>query len=120
MNPNYLKKEYFDFIRTSGIRHVLLQGYYMPPIWEIREAMQDAIMATSVIRLLGPDRKGIEERTGKIWNRIVDPRDEEIRKITDMITDLTNRNINIYLNVNNHFEGCAPLTIEEFRGLLPS
>jgi hypothetical protein len=29
-----------------------------------------------------------------------------------MITDLAGQGVDIYLNVNNHYEGSAPLTIE--------
>ena len=35
-----------------------------------------------------------------------------------MIQDLRSRGIHTYLNVNNHYEGSAPLTIEKIRGLL--
>jgi len=32
-----------------------------------------------------------------------------------MIRDLHSMNIEIYINVNNHYEGCAPQTIEKIR-----
>jgi len=31
---------------------------------------------------------------------------------------MRSRGIEVYLNVNNHYEGSAPLTIEKIRGLL--
>jgi uncharacterized protein YecE (DUF72 family) len=68
-----------------------------------------------VIRLLGPDRKGIEKQTGKRWNQIVAPRDEELAAIVEMVEDLLERGVNVYLNINNHYEGSAPLTIERIR-----
>jgi len=32
-----------------------------------------------------------------------------------MINDMKGRGLTVYLNVNNHFEGSAPLTIERLR-----
>jgi uncharacterized protein YecE (DUF72 family) len=32
--------------------------------------------------------------------------------------DLLGRGVTVYLNVNNHYEGSAPLTIERIRRLL--
>ena len=63
-NPNYLNEEYFTFLRERGLGHVFLQGYYMPPVWEIYEQNRDLLADTVVIRLHGPDRAEIEERTG--------------------------------------------------------
>ena len=62
----------------------------------------------------GPDRKGMEQKTKKIWNKVMDPRDNEIEQLEWMIRDLTSRGVNTFLNVNNHYEGSAPLTIERF------
>ncbi len=35
-----------------------------------------------------------------------------------MITELQTKNIDVYMNVNNHYEGSAPLTIDKLKGLL--
>jgi hypothetical protein len=74
-NPNWLRGEYFDYLAEHGIGHVFLQGYYMPPIfeayWQFREKLADPV----VTRLHGPDRKAMEERTGEIWDKIIEPRD---------------------------------------------
>ena len=40
------------------------------------------------------------------WNKIYIPRDEELKYIVEMIKDLNNRGADVYLNVNNHYEGC--------------
>ena len=32
-----------------------------------------------------------------------------------MMRDMRDRSLTIYLNINNHFEGSAPLTIERLR-----
>jgi uncharacterized protein YecE (DUF72 family) len=92
----------------------------MPSIIDVYEKWQSLIHQheTVVIRLLGPDRQGIERQTGKEWDRIVAPRDEELATIVEMVKGLLARGLTVYLNVNNHYEGSAPLTIERIRRLL--
>jgi len=62
---------------------------------------------------MGPDRKKIEKKTKKIWSRIVDPRDGELQQLKIMVDDLIAREIKVTLNVNNHYEGSAPMTIQK-------
>lgn len=35
-----------------------------------------------------------------------------------MVKDMVRRKVKVTINVNNHFEGSAPLTIDRLRGLL--
>lgn len=112
-NPNYLKKPFFDFLDINKLAMVFLHGYYMPPIWDVFNEHKNQIKSTAVIRLHGPDRSGIEKKTGNIWNQIVEPRDEEIDKISEIIYYLKSKRVDTYVNVNNHFEGSAPLTIKK-------
>jgi uncharacterized protein YecE (DUF72 family) len=113
-NARYLNQSYFEFLSRSGLSPVLLQGYWMPSITEIYRDCDELIAQHEVVivRLLGPDRKGIEKQTGKRWNQIVAPKDQELAGIVEMVEDLLERGVNVYLNVNNHYEGSAPLTIE--------
>jgi len=48
------------------------------------------------------------------------PRDAELDRMVEMIHDMRDHGLTVYLNVNNHYEGSAPLTIERLRerGLL--
>ena len=39
------------------------------------------------------------------------PRDEELRAIADMTKELLSEGVSVYVNVNNHYEGSAPLSI---------
>jgi uncharacterized protein YecE (DUF72 family) len=119
-NARYLNRSYFEFLLRNRLSPVLLQGYWMPPITEVYREWGDLIAQheTVVIRLLGPDRKGIERETHKQWDRIVAPRDVELSAIVDLTEDLLANGVNVYLNVNNHYEGSAPLTIERIRSLL--
>ena len=117
-NPNYLKKPLFEFIKENKLAMVFLQGYYMPPIWNVFNEYKDYIKDTVVIRLHGPDRSGIEKITGGNWSKIVAPKDEEINKIAEVIHVLQKKKVDVYLNVNNHYEGSAPLTIKKLQNLL--
>jgi uncharacterized protein YecE (DUF72 family) len=117
-NPNYLNSSFFEFLQENKIIPVLLQGYYMPSIIQTYEKFGDILDDTVVIRLHGPDRKGIEEITGGDWSRIVAPKDNELIFIIDVIKDLLSRKVEVYLNVNNHYEGSAPLTIQKIKDQL--
>jgi uncharacterized protein YecE (DUF72 family) len=112
-NPNYLTDSYFHFLTDNGLHPVFLQGYYMPPVPRIYWENAAHITGQAVIRLHGPERKSIEQQTGKMWNRVISPRDEELEAISDMVAHMLSRNIDVYLNINNHFEGSAPLTIKK-------
>jgi uncharacterized protein YecE (DUF72 family) len=119
-NAKYLNHSFFEFLVENHLIPVLLQGYWMPPITDVYEQWHSLIHQHEVIviRLLGPERKEIEKQTGKRWDRIVAPKDKELVAIVDMVEDLLAHGLNVYLNVNNHYEGSAPLTIERIRRLL--
>jgi uncharacterized protein YecE (DUF72 family) len=113
-NPNYLSKPYFEFLRERSIAHVFLDGYYMPPIGEVFGKHDTQTAKFSVVRLHGPNREDMEKVTKKIWNRVVERRDEGLRSAIDIVKANAARLITTYVNVNNHYEGSAPLTIERF------
>ncbi len=117
-NPNYLNKNYFDFINRGKSAHVLLQGYYMPPIKDVFNKYRELIGSPVIIRLHGPDRKKIEGLTGKDWSKIVLPKDEKLAILPSIIQYFSEQEVDVYVNVNNHFEGSAPLTIEKIKRLL--
>jgi len=119
-NPKWFGASFFDVLARNRLVPVLLQGYYMPPVTEVYRRWRQVITDhdTAVIRLHGPDRAGMERRTGKRWDRIVEARDAELSEVVEMIEDLLGRGLDVYVNVNNHYEGSAPLTIERIRKLL--
>ena len=117
-NPNYLNSEYFSFLQQNKITPVFLQGYYMPLITEVYEKHRNLINDQIVIRLHGYDRKGIEGKTNNFWDTIIEPKDNELKNIVRMLTDLQSKNVDIYMNVNNHYEGSAPLTIDKLKNYL--
>ena len=117
-NPNYLSEKYFSFISDLKIVPILLEGYYMPPIVETYSKVKKLIKNKCVIRLHGPDRKGIEKIANENWNQIYINRDQEIKSIVEMIRDLQNKEVDLFVDVNNHFEGSAPLTIQRIKDKL--
>ncbi len=114
-NPNYLNGQYFTFLRKQGLVHVFEQGYYMPPVMDVFRRHEELLTETSVIRLHGPDRAGIEARTGEDWSRIADPRDADLDSLAEVVKGMMKRKRNVWVFANNHFEGSAPLTIERLR-----
>jgi uncharacterized protein YecE (DUF72 family) len=119
-NPNYLNRNYFQFLNAIGSGHVFLQGYYMPSITQIYQKFSEHITDLTVIRLHGPDRSDIEKKSGGNWNSILEPKDGEMEKIAKMVTDLLERKVDIYINMNNHYEGSAPLSIQRLQKLIVS
>jgi uncharacterized protein YecE (DUF72 family) len=117
-NPNYLNEKYFEFLSDLDIAPVFLEGYYMPPITEIYSKFKKHIKNLAVIRLHGPDRKGIEKIANEVWNQIYINRDKDIKSIVEMIKELQSNEVDLFVNVNNHFEGSAPLTIEKIKTIL--
>lgn len=114
-NPNYLNEKYFTFLSEQKIAPVLLEGYYMSPITETYSKFKKQIKNLMVIRLHGTDRKGIEEIANNNWSQIYINRDKEILSIVEMIRDLQKNEVDLFVNVNNHFEGSAPITINKIK-----
>ena len=117
-NPNYLNKKYFEFLNANHLYQVFLQGYYMPSIFPVYENYKTYLKELTVIRLHGPDRVAIEKKTKGNWDKIVEPKDDELSDLGDMLQQLWRDNVEVHLYVNNHYEGSAPKTIERIEELL--
>ena len=117
-NPNYLSPAFFDFLKFRRLGFVFLEGYYMPPIAGVFEKFKPVTADFSIVRLHGGDRLEIETETGEVWNKIVAPKPQGIQAAARIVRHNIERKILSYVNVNNHFEGSAPLTIERFLGML--
>lgn len=117
-NANYLKREYFQFLKDHEIAHVFSEKIYLPHIYDLYAQFGDLIGNRVPIRLLGGDRKEIETMTNGIWNEIAAPK-PDLPEIAGMIGDLSkgSRLVKVYLN--NHFEGSAPKSIERLSALIP-
>lgn len=114
-NPNYLNEDYFEFLSRNRLHHVFMHGYYMPSIFKVYREFFQQIEGYTVIRLMGSDRQRMERRTRNRWDRIVMNRNEELDQLKIMIEEMNNNGIKIYLNINNHYEGSAPLTIRKIQ-----
>jgi len=66
-----------------------------------------------------PHRGDIEKQADNRWDKIIIARDQELADVVNMVNSMLSRGINVFLNVNNHYEGSSPLTIERTQRLLP-
>lgn len=114
-NPNYLKTDFFDFLKSKRLSNVFLEGYYMPPFLEVYRKYHKSLISPYIFRLHGPGREDIEKISGEQWNKIYIPRDETLNSFADIIRRLLDEDVEIYINVNNHYEGSAPLTIQRLK-----
>jgi len=114
-NPHWIDQRYFEFLAEKGLSHVFLQGYYMPSMFETWKRYGKLVRGAVAVRLHGPDREGMERETGKSWDRIIAPKDEELARLVEMMRDMRDRSLTVYLNINNHYEGSAPRTIQRLR-----
>jgi uncharacterized protein YecE (DUF72 family) len=114
-NKNYLVEKYFAFLSERRLEHVFSEKLYLPDIYDIYPLYQPHAGNHPVVRLLGGDRGEIEGKTEGNWDRIVDEKDKS--RIADMVLDISKRS-KITINVNNHYEGSAPLTTRALQRLL--
>ena len=114
-NPNYLNQRFFDCLKDQGLGFVYLDGYYMPPISEIYQKYHPRTASFNIIRLHGGDRMEIEKETGSIWNNVISPKPEGLKAAAQIVKENTYKEIVTYVNINNHYEGSAPLTVERFK-----
>ncbi len=116
-NGPWLNAAWFTFLADHGLSMVFSEKQYLPRIADLHAKFGHALANPVIIRLLGGDRAAIEKTTGQNWNAIVDPK-PELPDIAAMIAELTYRDYQVFTNVNNHFEGSAPLTIGRIQSLL--
>ncbi|MCK7483569.1 MAG: DUF72 domain-containing protein [Candidatus Moduliflexus flocculans] len=117
-NPNYYSTAFFDFLKAHGLGFVYLDGYYMPPIGEVFEKYRPETASFQVVRLHGGDRLEIEGETGEVWNRIVAPKPTGLHAAAKIVRANAKKRVLTYLNLNNHYEGSAPLSMGRFLDVL--
>ncbi len=113
-NANYPSGPFFDLLSSHKVAFVYIDGYRMPPIGEIFNRYEPATAASCVIRLHGSDRAGMESETGGTWNRLIASKPDGLRAAARIVRANRRRGITTFVNVNNHYEGSAPLTIARF------
>ncbi len=87
-NPNWLDRSWFEFLARRNLASVFLQGYYMPPVTAVYGKADGLLRGTTVVRLHGPDREGMEKASGEKWDTIIAPKDAELPGIASMIRDM--------------------------------
>lgn len=97
---------------------VLLEGYYRQPEKEVFKQFKDYIKDTVIMRLYGPDRSGIEKKTKEKLDKMVSRKDEQPDDTAEIVHYFTRKKTDVYLNINNHYLGSAPLTIREVKKLI--
>ena len=117
-NPNYLSDALFKFLKEHNLGYVYLEGYYMPHIGEVFEKYKPETADFSIIRLHGGERLEIELETGGKWDQVVSPKPEGLKAAAQITEENLRRKIVTFINVNNHFEGSAPISIQRFSELL--
>lgn len=113
-NPNYLSPDFFKILEEYGLGYVYLEGYYMPHIGEVYEKFKPVTTDFCVIRLHGGDRTEIEMATGGLWDRVLSPKPKGLEAAVRIVRDNRKKNVLTFVNLNNHFEGSAPITGERF------
>ena len=53
----------------------------MPQITEPYKQLKSYLSNNVIIRLHGPDRKNIEKKSKKIWNKVIEFKDEDLIKV---------------------------------------
>jgi uncharacterized protein YecE (DUF72 family) len=117
-NPNYFSPAFFGFLKDHKLGFVYLDGYYMPPIGQIFDKFNPETASFQVIRLHGVDRLEIEGETGEVWNKVVAPKPGGLKAAARIVRANAKKRVLTYLNLNNHFEGSAPLSIGRFLDVL--
>ena len=117
-NSNYLNKKYFEVLEQLKIIPVMLEGYYMPLVAETCRKYLSQNPSKVIFRLHGPDRTGIEKISSEKWNQIYIDRTQELEKLSNLFKDLLTRQVDLFINVNNHYEGSAPLTIQKLKKMM--
>jgi len=110
-NAAYIDAEWFGFISRNALIHVFSEKRYMPPVVDLYRRWGGLLGDTVILRLMGGDREAIEAATGGRWDHIVDPK-PGLPAIGGMIAELLASGRDVHVDVNNHFEGSAPLTME--------
>lgn len=117
-NPAWLDRDYLKTLEALNVSPVLLSGYWMDDLAKTLALVAETSIPKLCIRLHGDDRSGIEQRTGSRWDALVQSKQDELEVIAPLLFKLAKEGRTIFVNVNNHYEGSAPLTIEKLVALL--
>ncbi len=110
-NPTWHNAAYLEFLKERKVGLVVLRGYYMPPFFDWLRQNLDRLPDSVILRLQAGDRSDMERRTGGRWSRRIEPKDAELEATAEIIGRLRDKGRSVWVFVNNHYEGSAPLTL---------
>jgi len=117
-NKNFYSPAFFDFLKSRGLGFVYVEVFYMPPVGEVFEKFGPETAPFQVIRLHGGDRVDIENQTGDVWDKIVAPKARGLQSAAAIVRANAKKGVLTYLNMSNHYEGSAPLSLRRFLDVL--
>ncbi len=117
-NPQYINEEYLKLLQRYEVTPVLASGYWNDELALILTRYRSLLPNRICLRLLGEDRRRIENLASEQWNALYEPKEAELTKLAPLITEFLAEGREVYVNVNNHYEGSAPLTITRLENLL--
>jgi uncharacterized protein YecE (DUF72 family) len=113
-NKTWLTPQFRQLLRAHEISLALIDHPWMPTAkaWFKTDPMTGQF---GYVRLLG-DRYEIEEKT-KSWDKTITDRSREIADWTEACEKITQRGMDVFVYINNHYAGHAPASVREFLGL---
>jgi hypothetical protein len=90
----------------------------MPHSADVFSRYDTSTEAPAIARLHGPEGEAMKEAAEGRWDRLIEPRPESINAAVDIVRANFRLGRKTFVNINNHFEGCAPLTVERFMNAL--
>jgi uncharacterized protein YecE (DUF72 family) len=90
----------------------------MPHIADVFSQHDTSTEAPAIVRLHGPGREAMEEASEGRWDRLIEPRPASVQAAVDIVRANLRLGHKTFVNINNHFEGCAPLTAKRFLNAL--
>lgn len=116
-NGSYLDDIWFSFLESRRASHVFSEKLYLPRIADLYAKYKTRVDSPVVVRLLGGNRAAIETKAQDRWDRVLEPY-PDLPGLAAMLADMAATGREVLVDVNNHFEGSAPLTIERLNGYL--
>jgi len=111
-NKTWLSEKLYSVLRQHGVALALVDHAWMPRPHDYFEAGDPITADFSYIRWIG-DRKGIEEKTQR-WDQVIIDREDDMQIWIPIIHQILKRRIQVMGYFNNHYAGFAPGSIKLF------
>ena len=120
-NRDWICPLLFDTLRNIGVCFVPTDFPGMPSVENLR--MRDCVSQDFIyIRLLG-DRIYTEEMLARHFGEVsfsetVIDRTQDLERWSSWISELSDKDVSVYVYINNHYSGFAPRDIDDLKGRL--